>query len=124
MVNETRKMLHMPNLPVSATCVRVPVRNSHGVSIQVELEKEFSIEDVRKKIASYPGLILVDDLKNHKYPVSILSTGNNLIYVGRIRKDLSTENGLLLYCVADNVRKGAAANAVQIAQYIVKNKMI
>ena len=118
MVNETRKMLHLPDLKVSATCVRVPVKNSHAVSIMVELEKEFDVEEVKKLIAGYPGLVLVDDLKNHKYPVSQLSNGNNLVYVGRIRRDLSCDNGLLLYTVGDNIRKGAASNAVQIAEYM------
>ena len=121
MVNETRKMLHMPNLPISATCIRVPVRNSHGVSIQVEFEKDFTLEEVRSLIANYPGLVLADDPKNHIYPVSTMANGNNKIYVGRIRRDLSTPKGLLLYCVSDNVRKGAAANAVQIAKYIINN---
>lgn len=124
MVNETRKMLHNPNLPISATCIRVPVKNSHGVSIQVEFEKEFSLEEVRNIIKDYPGLTLVDDPKAHLYPVSVMANGNNNIYVGRIRRDLSMENGLLMYCVADNVRKGAAANAVQIAKYIIEHNMI
>jgi aspartate-semialdehyde dehydrogenase len=118
MVNETRKMLHMPSLKVSATCVRVPVKNAHAVSIMVELERGFEVEDVKKLFANYPGIVLVDDLKNHKYPISQLANGNNLVYVGRVRKDLSCDNGLLLYTVSDNIRKGAAANAVQIAMYM------
>ncbi|MCR5422253.1 MAG: aspartate-semialdehyde dehydrogenase [Bacilli bacterium] len=118
MVNETRKMLHKPDLKISATCVRVPVKNCHAVSIMVELEKEFEVEDVKELIKNYEGLVLVDDLKNHKYPVSELANGNNLVYVGRIRRDLSCDNGLLLYTVADNIRKGAASNAVQIAKYM------
>ena len=124
MVNETRKMLHNPELPVSATCIRVPVPNSHGVSIMVELEKDFELDEIRELFASYPGLKLVDDPKNHIYPVATMANGNDLIYVGRIRKDLSAKNTLLFYTVADNIRKGAAANAVQIAQYIVNNNMI
>ncbi len=115
MVNETRKMLHKPDLKISATCVRVPVMNSHAVSIMVELEKSFDIEDVRNVISNFPGLVLVDNIKEHKYPISLLSNGNDKVYVGRIRRDLSCDNGLLLYTVADNIRKGAAANAVQIA---------
>lgn len=124
MVNETRKMLHMPQLPISATCIRVPVANSHGVVVNVELEKEFEIEDIRKIFANYPGLVLVDDPKNHIYPVATMSNGNDMIYVGRIRRDLSVPNGLIFYTVADNIRKGAASNAVQIAKYIVDNKML
>lgn len=123
MVNETRKMLHKPDLPISATCIRVPVPNSHGVSIMVELENEFTLEDVRELIANYPGLCLADDPKNHVYPVATVANGTDLTYVGRIRRDLSTQNGLLLYTVADNIRKGAAANAVQIAKYIVENNL-
>ncbi len=123
MVNETRKMLHKPELPISATCIRVPVPNSHGVSIMVELEKEFTLEEVRELIANYPGLKLADDPKNHIYPVATVANGTDLTYVGRIRRDLSTKNGLLLYTVADNIRKGAASNAVQIAKYIVENNL-
>ncbi len=123
MVNETRKMLHMPELPISATCVRVPVRNAHGVSIQVELEKEFTVKEIQDLFANFPGLVLVDEPKEHKYPVSTLADGTDPVYVGRIRKDLSVPNGLLFYTVADNVRKGAATNAVQIAQYIVSHNL-
>ena len=124
MVNETRKMLHMPSLPISATCIRVPVANCHGVVVNVELEKEFDLEDIRKIFANYPGLVLVDDPKNHIYPVATMANGNDSIYVGRIRRDLSVPNGLIFYTVADNIRKGAASNAVQIAKYIVDNKML
>ena len=124
MVNETRKMLHHPNLPISATCVRVPVFNSHGVSIVCELERDFELDDVRTLLKNYPGLVLVDDPKNHIYPVSTLATGNDLVYVGRIRRDLSRENSLIFYCVGDNIRKGAASNAVQIALYAINNNLL
>ncbi len=124
MVHETRKMLHKPDLKISATCVRVPVMNSHAVSIMAELEKPFTIEEVRCHLQNFPGIVLVDDLKQHQYPVSLLSNGNNQVYVGRIRRDLSTDNGLLLYTVADNIRKGAAANAVQIAVEMHKKGLI
>ena len=115
MVNETRKILHVDNLPISATCIRVPVEACHGVMIQVELEKEFTLDEVKDALKNYPGIILYDDGKNHIYPNSIVAANQDNVYVGRIRRDLSCENGLLLYCVADNIRKGAAANAVQIA---------
>ena len=124
MVNETRKMLHHPNLPISATCVRVPVFNSHGVSIVCELERDFELDDVRTLLKNYPGLVLVDDPKNHIYPVSTLATGNDLVYVGRIRRDLSRGNSLIFYCVGDNIRKGAASNAVQIALYAINNNLL
>lgn len=116
MVNETRKILHVDNLPITATCIRVPVEACHGVMIQVELEKEFTLDGVKEALSAYPGIVLYDDVKNHIYPNSIVAKNTDEVYVGRIRRDLSCENGLLLYCVADNIRKGAAANAVQIAK--------
>ena len=120
MVNETRKILHLPNLAVSATCIRVPVLNSHGVAIMCETEKEASVEEVKKVLSAFQNIVVLDDGKNHIYPTSIVANGNDKVYVGRIRKDLSSPNGLLLYCTADNIRKGAAANAVQIASMLAK----
>lgn len=124
MVNETRKMLHKPDLAVSATCVRVPVENSHGVSIMCELEREFDLDEVRECLASFPGIKVLDDPKNHIYPVSTVANGTDTVYVGRIRRDLGSKNGLLLWCVADNIRKGAAANAVQIAYKMIQEGLI
>lgn len=124
MVNETRKMLHKPELPISATCIRVPVPNGHGVSIMAELDKPFEVADVRELFKNYPGLKLVDEPSSHIYPTSTMANGNDLVYVGRIRKDLSCENGILFYTVGDNIRKGAASNAVQIAKYVIDNKML
>ncbi len=124
MVNETRKILHLPNLPVSATCVRVPVANAHAVSVMVELEKPFTLEEVTKACASYPGIIVADDVKNLIYPVSTMANDNDAVQVGRIRKDLSCENGLLFYAVSDNIRMGAAANAVQIAKKLIEEDKI
>lgn len=124
MVNETRKILGMPNLPVSATCVRVPVDNGHAVSIMVELTRPFQLDEVREALAATEGIVVLDDPQNNIYPVSTVANGNNLVYVGRIRRDLSTPNGLLLYCVSDNIRKGAAANAVQIALKLIKEGKI
>ncbi len=120
MVNETRKILNMPSLKVSATCVRVPVANSHAVSIMVELEKEFTLEQVKEAFKNQEGIVVVDDPQNLKYPTSIIANGTDAVYVGRIRRDLSCDNGLLFYAVSDNIRKGAAANAVQIAKALVK----
>lgn len=120
MVNETRKILNLPNLPVSATCVRVPIHSCHAVSVMVELEKEFTIEEVRKAFASQKGIVVVDDFKNLKYPVSTIAVDTDEVYVGRIRRDISTKNGILFYAVSDNIRKGAASNAVQIAEALVK----
>lgn len=120
MVNETRKMLHKPNLAISATCIRVPVLNSHGVSIMCEMENDFNLDEVRKVLANFENIVVLDDGKNHIYPTSLVSNGTDKVYVGRIRRDLSCPNGLLLYCTADNIRKGAAANAVQIALKLVE----
>ncbi|MBQ8292752.1 MAG: aspartate-semialdehyde dehydrogenase [Bacilli bacterium] len=115
MTNETRKILHLPNLPVSATCIRVPVESCHGVMVMVELEKEVNLEEIKTAFKNQEGLVLYDDVKNHIYPNSVVAKDQDKVYVGRIRKDISTNNGILFYCVADNIRKGAAANAVQIA---------
>lgn len=120
MVNETRKILHDPNLLVSATCIRVPVKRSHGVVINAEFEKPISIQDVKEILSSYEGIKVLDNLRDHIYPVSTIANGNDLVYVGRIRKDLSSPNGIIMYCVGDNVRKGAASNAVQIVRKIIE----
>ena len=119
MVNETRKILHLNDLPVSATCVRVPILRSHAVSMSIILDKKFTLDEVRECLMSQEGVVLVDDLPNHLYPTQIMSTGNNMVYVGRLRYDLANENGLLLYCTADNIRRGAASNAVFIAQKLI-----
>ncbi len=124
MVNETRKILGKPDLKVSATCVRVPVQNAHAVSMMVELEKPFTLEEVRKAFENQEGIKVLDDPQNSIYPVSTVANGNDLVYVGRIRRDLSTDNGLLFYCVSDNIRKGAAANAIQIAKALIKENKI
>lgn len=124
MINETRKILHLPNLPVSATCVRVPVLNAHAVSVMAELEKPFTLDEIRKAFASQEGVVVLDDVKNNIYPVSTVANGNDAVYVGRVRRDLSCENGVLFYAVSDNIRKGAAANAVQIAEKLIKENKI
>lgn len=120
MVNETHKILHKYDIPISATCVRVPIENCHAVSIALELEKEFTLEKVRNVLSSYENIILKDDYMNNIYPVTLDANGNDYVYVGRIRRDLSVKNGVLLYVVADNIRKGAASNAVQIAKYVIE----
>jgi len=124
MVNETRKILHLPDLPVSATCVRVPVMNGHAVSVRVELENEFEIADIIAAFEAYEGIIIANDNVNHHYPTSVLAEGAATVFVGRIRRDLSAPNSLLFYCTADNIRKGAATNAVQIALKMIKEDLI
>jgi len=121
MVNETRKILGKPNLPVSATCVRVPVKNGHSVSINVELESQPNIEEIKMAMFEFDGLILVDNVAANKYPMPLDSDGKDEVFVGRIREDLSTRNGVSLWVVADNIRKGAATNTIQIAELLIKN---
>lgn len=120
MINETRKILNKPSLPITATTVRVPVFNSHSESINVELEKEFDIQEVRKILSKSKGIIVQDDPKNNIYPLAINATGHNEVFVGRIRRDYSVKSGLNLWVVADNIRKGAATNAVQIVKYLIE----
>lgn len=120
MIDETRKILHSPDMKVTATTVRVPVRFAHSVSVNLELEKSFEVEDVKELLASYPGLVLQDDPKNKIYPLPINAEGHDEVFVGRVRRDFSLENGLNLWVVADNIRKGAATNAVQIGELLVE----
>ena len=121
MIWETRKILHDPDLKVTATTVRVPVFSSHSESINVEFEKPIDdIEDVKKLLAAAPDVVLVDDPANNKYPLAIDAAGTDEVYVGRIRRDESVENGINLWVVADNIRKGAATNAVQIAEILAE----
>ena len=124
MVNETKKILHNNDAKISATCIRVPVSNGHGVSVMLETNKQFDIEHVKKVLSNYENVIVVDDGVNHKYPTSVLAENTDYVYVGRIRRDLSCDNGLLFYCVADNVRRGAASNAVLTALKLVEKDVL
>ena len=119
MIDETRKILHKPNLPITATTVRVPVSNCHGESINIELEKDFDIYDVRILLENYPGIIVADNPEKNYYPLASVANGHDEVFVGRIRRDYSVENGLNLWVVADNLRKGAASNAVQILEKLL-----
>lgn len=122
MINETRKILHDDSLRITATTVRVPVFNGHSESINLEFEKPFEISQVFDILKNAPGIILQDDIQNGIYPMPINASGHDEVFVGRIRRDESVENGLNLWVVADNIRKGAASNAVQIAEWIMKNQ--
>lgn len=124
MIDETRKILDMPELRVTATTVRVPIKNSHGVSINVELDKAFDIETVKQELADYPGIVLVDDPKNLRYPLQSEANETDEVYVGRVRRDESLENGINLWVVADNIRKGAATNSIQIAETLIKQNLV
>ncbi len=118
MQNEGRKIMHLPELLVNCTCIRVPVVRSHSISVTVKTEKPISVEDAQKIIASAPGCKLVDDLNNQQYPMPLDTTDQDLVFVGRIRKDLTDECGLQIWCCGDQVRKGAATNAIQIAELL------
>ena len=116
MQNEGRKILHLPNLKVSCTCVRVPVVRSHSVSIVVRTKDKISVADAKAAIAQAAGCRLVDDLKNKQYPMPLDTSDQDIVFVGRIRDDLTSDNGLNLWCCGDQIRKGAATNTVQIAE--------
>ncbi len=121
MQNEGRKIMHLPELKVCCTCVRVPVMRSHSISVQIKTKNPVSIEDVKKAVASAPGCVLTEDLNGRNYPTPLDTTDQDLVYVGRIRRDLiAGDNGLTLWCCGDQVRKGAATNAVQIAELFAK----
>lgn len=120
MIEETRKILHRPDLPITATAVRVPVVNCHGEAINVELEKEFDIYDVRLLLENSQGIVVVDNPEKNFYPLASKANGNDEVFVGRIRRDFSVPNGLNMWVVADNLRKGAATNAIQILEKFIK----
>lgn len=122
MIDETRKILSRPDLRVSATCVRVPVYHGHSESINVEFERPFELSEVFRLLNEKEGIIVRDDPKNNIYPMPIEAAGTDPVYVGRIRRDESVENGLNFWCVADNIRKGAALNAVQIMELLIKGE--
>ena len=121
MINETRKILHNPNLRLTATTVRVPVSNSHSESINVEFENDFKIDDLYSTLKNFPNIIVIDDPSSNLYPMPITATGHDEVFVGRIRRDESVKSGVNLWVVADNIRKGAASNAVQIVEGLIKN---
>ena len=122
MHNETKKIMHAPGLEVSATCVRVPVERAHSEAIWVETEKPVSVADARAAFAAAEGVVLVDNLEPLGYPMPLFVAGSDPVYVGRVRADLANPNGLSFWAVADQIRKGAALNAVQIAQYIIEHR--
>ena len=118
--NEGRKIMHLPELKVAMTCVRVPVIRSHSISVALRFDKKLTVQEVRDAIAVAPGCKLVDDLSKKMYPMPLDTSGQDIVYVGRIRPDLTDENGICLWCCGDQVRKGAATNAIQIAELLVK----
>ena len=122
MINETRKILSKPDLKITATTVRVPVINSHSESINVEFEKNFNLQDLINTLKRSDGIIVKDDIKSEIYPLALDATGNNEVFIGRIRRDDSVPYGINMWVVADNIRKGAATNAVQILKKLIEGK--
>ena len=120
MQNEGRKIMHLPELKVSCTCVRVPVVRSHSISVSLHFDRPVSVDEARAAIAAAPGCRLVDELAKKEYPMPLDTSDQDIVFVGRIRPDLTDENGLCLWCCGDQVRKGAATNAVQIAELLLE----
>ncbi len=119
MQNEGRKILHLPDMKVTCTCVRVPVMRSHSISVTVVTDRKISVSEARAAVAAAPGCKLVDDLAQSVYPMPLDTSAQDIVYVGRIRDDLVFENGLTLFCAGDQIRKGAATNTVQIAELLL-----
>ncbi len=124
MVNETRKIMHAPDIKVSPTCVRVPVFYGHSESVVIETEEPITPEEAREILKNAPGVIVEDEPEKNLYPIPIEAAGKDEVFVGRIRKDFNFENGLAMWVVADNLRKGAATNAVQIAELLVEYGLV
>jgi aspartate-semialdehyde dehydrogenase len=123
LVDETRKILEDQTIQVTATVVRIPVVGGHSEAVNIEFENDFNIDDVRSLIGQFPGVVVYDSPAENKYPMPILAYNRDEVFVGRIRRDLSREKCLNLWIVSDNIRKGAATNAIQIAEYMVENRL-
>ena len=123
MINETKKILGNENLKITATTVRVPIENCHGESINIEFEKDFNLDDVKQLLKNFKGIVLYDDITKDIYPIATVANGTDNVYVGRLRRDFSQPNTLNMWCVADNIRKGAASNAIQIMQKIIEKEV-
>jgi aspartate-semialdehyde dehydrogenase len=124
MVYETRKIIGDESIQVCPTCVRVPVSNCHSESVLVETERKISVDEAKRLFSAFPGIKVVDDLERKQYPMPKDCNGSDDVFIGRIREDLSSPNGLAFWCVSDNLRKGAATNAVQIAEFLVRSKAL
>ena len=124
LINETRKILNDNSIQITSTAVRVPIEICHGESVNIEFEKDFEIEDIFEILSDSPGLIVEDDPDNNKYPMPINSANKDEVFVGRIRRDFSIKSGINLWIVADNLRKGAATNTIQIAEKLIELKIV
>jgi aspartate-semialdehyde dehydrogenase len=122
MVHETRKILGDETIKICPTCVRVPVTNCHSETISVETDRKLTVEEARELFSNFPGIVVIDDLDAGQYPMPRQCDGKDGVFIGRIREDLSCDNGLAFWCVSDNLRKGAATNAVQIAELLVASR--
>ena len=120
MQNEGRRILHAPELAVTCTCVRVPVMRSHSISVTLRTERKISVEEAKDAIRAFPGVRLIDDYQGRNYPTPLDTSNQDLVWVGRVREDLTDTNGLTLWCCGDQIRKGAAANAVQILKKMIE----
>ena len=124
LVNETHKILGDESIGITATAIRIPVVGGHSESINIQLKSEFQLDDIRKLLHESPGIVLQDNPDTNTYPMPIYAKGKDEVFVGRIRKDFSQENSINLWVVSDNLRKGAATNTIQIAEYLIKNDLI
>ena len=124
MTNETKKIFGDDSIHVTATAVRLPIMGGHSESVNVELSKPFDLDEVRSLITNMDGVVLVDDVQNNKYPMPLDAHGKDDVFVGRLRRDESQPNTLNMWVVADNLRKGAATNAIQIAEYVAQKFMV
>ena len=124
LVNETRKILDDDTVKITATCVRLPVIGGHSESVNIEFETDFEIEEIKRSLANQPGIILQDNPEKNEYPMPITAHGKDDVFVGRIRRDESQTNTLNMWIVCDNLRKGAATNTIQIAEYLLENKLV
>ena len=120
MQNEGRKILHLPDLKVTCACVRVPVMRSHSIAVTLRTERKVTVAEANDAIRAFPGCRLIEDYQGRSYPTPLDTSGQDLVWVGRVREDLTDDNGLTLWCCGDQIRKGAASNAVQILQYMIK----
>ena len=124
MIQETRKIIGDQSLKITATTVRVPVFNSHSESVNVEFYNDFDINELRELLKNSPGIVIQDDVANNVYPLAIDAAGKDEVFIGRIRRDDSVDYGMNMWVVSDNIRKGAATNAVQIAELLVKKNLV
>ena len=124
LVNETHKILGDESIGITATAIRIPVVGGHSESINLQLKSEFQLDDIRKLLHESPGIVLQDNPDTNTYPMPIYAKGKDEVFVGRIRKDFSQENSINLWVVSDNLRKGAATNTIQIAEYLINNDLI